>query len=170
MPSFSSAGSLPLLRKAQSPACGAARLAAQMRLRGVGFTFAWLHRPEVVIDGDNPLGGRCAPSARRSTSRSRAGSPQGETPPLFISGRAQDPITAAAGHDAPTNRLWKNCWRPLAPPKVAERRCRPSAAIIARCAASMSLNTAAHSRPPVWVKCPTLFARMQLDANTGSRG
>ena len=38
MPSFSSAGSLPLLRKAQSPACGAARLAAQMRDCG-----RWVH-------------------------------------------------------------------------------------------------------------------------------
>jgi type IV secretory pathway VirB9-like protein len=25
-------------------------------IAGVGFTFAWLHRPEVAIDGDNPPG------------------------------------------------------------------------------------------------------------------
>ena len=58
-------------------------------IAGVGFTFAWLHRPEVAIDGDNPPWRplRAFDDGKKVYIAFPRGIAQGEMPPFFIIGR-----------------------------------------------------------------------------------
>ena len=58
-------------------------------IAGVGFTFAWLHRPEVAIDSDNPPWRplRAFDDGKKVYIAFPRGIAQGEMPPFFIIGR-----------------------------------------------------------------------------------